>query len=225
VRLFVVGSTGGTGICFIRQALAAGHRVTALALPDTDVGTIHERLEVLHGDVRKPDSWVKQLEGCDGVFSALGAVGWNPTTLCHDGSVAVLSAMKQTGVKRYVAISSAAVHPDWTAGKVIARLLKNIYDDKRRHEEVIQASDRDYVIVRPMRLYDGPRTGVVEVTVERPPSGFRVSREDVADFSLAQFSTDEYLGKAPALTEPLRFMLKPFGDYAARSAPRGGAHA
>lgn len=217
MKLVVIGSTGGTGQAFIRQALAAGHHITALALPDTDVGTIHERLEIVRADVRKPESWVRSLEGADGVFSALGAAGWNPTTLCRDGIEATLTAMKQVGVKRLVAISSAAIVPNWTPGKVIARVLKNIYDDKRNLEAAIRASDREWVIVRPIRLYDGPRTTSCEVTVDEPPRGFRVSREDVAGFSLAQFSTDHYVGRAPALTEPLRLMLQPFGDYAARS--------
>jgi uncharacterized protein YbjT (DUF2867 family) len=217
VKLVVIGSTGGTGQCFIRQALAAGHHITALALPDTDVGTIHERLEIVRADVRKPETWMRSIEGADGVFSALGATGWNPTTLCRDGIDATLIAMKQVGVKRLVSISSAAIVPNWTPGKVIARILKNIYDDKRALEEAIRASDREWVIVRPIRLYDGPRTTSCEVAVDEAPRGFRVSREDVAGFSLAQFSTDHYLGHAPALAEPLRLMLQPFGDYAARS--------
>jgi hypothetical protein len=121
-------------------------------------------------------------------------------------------------VRRLVSITSAAIQPGFAAGKVIARLLKNIYDDKRQQEDVIQASDREWVLVRPMRLYDGPRTDCCEVAVDHAPHGFRVSREDVAGFSLEQFETDRYLYKGPALSEPLRLMLQPFGDYAARSA-------
>jgi uncharacterized protein YbjT (DUF2867 family) len=218
VKYVVIGPTGGTGRGFIRQALAAGHRVAAVALPNTDVGYIHERLEVVRADVREPATWLRALDGADGVFSALGAAGWNPTTLCHDGTVAVIDAMKQVGVRRLVAITSAAIQPGFAVGKVVARLLKNIYDDKRHQEDVIQASDREWVIVRPMRLYDGPRTDICEVAVDHAPHGFRVSREDVAGFSLDQFATDKYLYKGPALSEPLRLMLQPFGDYAARSA-------
>jgi len=218
MKLVVIGSTGGTGQAFIRQALAAGHRVAAIALPNTDVGTLHENLEVIRADVREPAAWKHALVSAGGVFSALGAAGWNPTTLCHDGTVAALSAMASAGVRRFVGITSAAIQPGWAAGKVIATLLKNIYDDKRRMEDVMRACDRDWVIVRPMRLYDGPRTNHCLVTLDNPASGWRVSREDVATFSLNQFASDHYLGKAPVLYEPFGLTLRTFGDYAARSA-------
>jgi uncharacterized protein YbjT (DUF2867 family) len=217
MKIVVIGATGGTGQAFIRQALAVGHDVAAVALQGTDVGTIHERLEIIRADVREPATWKHALVGASGVFSALGAAGWKPTTLCHDGSVAVLGAMQEAGVRRFVGISSAAIQPGWAAGKVIATLLKNIYDDKRRMEEVVRACDRDWVIVRPMRLYDGPRTNHCLAAVDDLASGWRVSREDVAAFSLDQFSGDDYLGKAPALYEPFALTLRTFGDYAARS--------
>ena len=217
MKLVVVGATGGTGRCFITQALAAGHDVVAVALPNTDVGTIHERLDIVRADVRDPDQWNHALPGADGVFSALGAVGWNPTTLCHDGTVAILRAMKDTGVKRFVGTSSAAVQPEWKIGRVIARLLKNIYDDKKRMEEVMRASDRECVILRPMRLYDGPRTNHCQVVLDVPAPGWRVSREDVAQFALNQFGGDQYVGKAPVLYEPWSLTWQSFGDYAARS--------
>jgi uncharacterized protein YbjT (DUF2867 family) len=217
MKLVVVGSTGGTGQAFIRQALAAGHDVAAIALPNTDVGTIHERLEIVHADVREPAQWERALVGAHGVFSALGAAGWKPTTLCHDGSVAVAEAMKRAGVRRFVAISSAAVQPEWKPGKVIAALLKNIYDDKKAMEAALRACDREWVIVRPMRLYDGPRTNHYQVALDRAAPGWRVSREDVAAFSLNQFGGDQYVGKAPVLYEPMALTWRTFSDYAARS--------
>ena len=217
MKLVVVGASGGTGRCFIRPALAAGHDVVAVALPGTDVGTIHERLDVLRADVREPDAWKHALAGAHGVFSALGAAGWNPTTLCHDGTVAIVRAMQETGVRRFVGISSAAVQPEWKVGRVIARLLKNIYDDKKRMEEATRACDRDWVIVRPMRLYDGPRTNHCHVALDQVAPGWRVSREDVAKFSLNQFAGDQYIGKAPVVYEPWALTWQSFGDYAARS--------
>ncbi len=217
MKIVVVGATGGTGRAFIRQALAAGHDVSAIALPGTDVGLLHERLEIVRADVREAASWQHALDGAAGVFSALGAAGWQPTTLCHDGSVAIMSAMKATGTKRFVAISSAAIQPEWKAGKVIATLLKNIYDDKRRMEDAIRHSDVEWIVPRPMRLYDGPRTNYCEAVLDKPAPGWRVTREDVAAFSLRQFAGDTYLGKCPTLYEPYALTWRTFGDYAARS--------
>jgi hypothetical protein len=48
-------------------------------------------------------------------------------------------------------------------------------------EEVVRASDRDWTIVRPPQLTDGPRTGRYRRALDRHlPRGHRVARADLA---------------------------------------------
>ncbi|MEJ2861288.1 NAD(P)H-binding protein [Actinomycetospora flava] len=48
-------------------------------------------------------------------------------------------------------------------------------------EEIVRASDRDWTIVRPPQLTDGPRTGSYRRILDRHlPKGHRVARADLA---------------------------------------------
>ena len=73
MRLAVFGATGGTGQHLVRQALAAGHHVTAVVrdrayLRHAD----HPRLEPVVADVMNPESIRPVVTRQDAVVSTLG---------------------------------------------------------------------------------------------------------------------------------------------------------
>ena len=73
--------------------------------------------------------------------------------------------------------------------------------DKLRQEELIAASDRDWVIVRLGRADGGEARGSYR---HGPEVGsylwpVRISRADVADFMSEQLTDDAYVGAAPGL--------------------------
>jgi len=130
------------------------------------------------------------------------------TTALSDGTRNILQAMEKLGVKRFVCESSLGVGD--SKGQlgplynylVIPLLLNNIFADKEVQEKLIQESPLDWVIVRPARLTNGPRTGKYR-------SGFaagdksiqaKISRGDVADFMLAQLTSYDSLRKTPGVS-------------------------
>jgi nucleoside-diphosphate-sugar epimerase len=76
MKLFVTGGTGFIGAHFLRQALAAGHDVSALCLPN-DRPRINLPVEPrwLQGTVG--DDWTEALAGCDALVH-LAALGVSP---------------------------------------------------------------------------------------------------------------------------------------------------
>jgi uncharacterized protein YbjT (DUF2867 family) len=73
--------------------------------------------------------------------------------------------------------------------------------DKLRQEELISASDRDWVIVRPGILKNGEARGSYR---HGPRVGnyfwpVAITRADVADFMLKQLTDDTYVGAAPGV--------------------------
>jgi hypothetical protein len=73
--------------------------------------------------------------------------------------------------------------------------------DKLRQEELVAASDRDWIIVRPGMLTSGEPRGSYR---HGPRVGsylwpVKISRADVADFMLKQLNDDTYVGAAPGL--------------------------
>ncbi|MCH6162041.1 NAD(P)-dependent oxidoreductase [Streptomyces marispadix] len=199
MRFTVFGATGGTGRQLVRQALDAGHEVTAVVrnparLPVPD-GEASARLEVVTADVTDPESLVPAVAGRDAVLSALGAPGNKSAGIASRGTRAVLSAMEEAGVRRYIGVSAAPVVA-WGEGEtllfrtvvvpLVRRALRRVYEDLAVMEDAIRASDADWTVVRPPKLTDEPPKGTyrraIGANVRR---GHSVPRADLAAAILA----------------------------------------
>jgi putative NADH-flavin reductase len=130
------------------------------------------------------------------------------TTTLSDGTRNILQTMEKLGVKRFVCESSLGIGD--SKGQlgplynyvVIPLLLRNIFADKEVQKKLIQKSALDWVIARPARLTNGPRTGKYRSGFEAVDKSIRtkISRADVAEFMLRQLSSDDYLRKTPGIS-------------------------
>src|SRR5918999_2791564 len=98
------------------------------------------------------------------IFGATGGTG--PTTVRVDAARVIISAMREAGMRRLVAVSAAGAHTDgdgmfvrFVVKPVLGYVLRHEFADMRAMEEVVRASDLDWTIVLPPRLTDGARTG------------------------------------------------------------------
>lgn len=207
MRLTVFGPTGGTGAEIVRQALDAGHQVTAVARRPGAVTASHARLTVCRGDVLDPAWAGGGIAGADAVLSALGARVGQPTTLYSRGTAAILSAMAGSGVSRLVAVSAAPVSPAsektlldrYLAHPLLDRVFSASYADMRAMEEVLARSQADWTVFRPPRLTNGP-SGTYRTAVGRPLSrAFTISRASLATAMLAGITDQALSRKAVAI--------------------------
>jgi putative NADH-flavin reductase len=191
VKIAVLGAAGGIGRHVVTQALEAGHSVTALLRDPGKLSLRDERLAIVRGDVLDGESVRSAIAGHDAVVSAMGVRDRAPTTLYSGGARNTLTAMTAEGIRRYVAISASGFHIDandpfllrYVGKPIVSLLLKNHYADLVRMETVIAQSDRDWTIVVPPRLTDGPRTGRYREAIDaNVRNGQSISRADVADY-------------------------------------------
>ena len=80
-------------------------------------------------------------------------------------------------------------------------MLRKVYQDKDRQEDVIRSSTLDWTLIRPTVLNDNPAKGEIKALTDL--SGFHggtIARADVADFVVQQLATDAWLRKAPLIT-------------------------
>ena len=207
MKLLVFGATGGTGRQTVTQALAQGHQVTAFARQPTALATQHPNLTVVQGDGQDKEAVRKVMPGHDAVISALGTRGGPP--MLPEITRKVLDAMQEHGIRRSLWVSSFGAgdsikQMSWMAQTVIVRgFLRQAIEEKNAQEQIIMASETDWIITRPGGLTDGPCTGVYRVLgrgskekVGRPS----ISRADVADFMLKNLTGDRYLREAVGLT-------------------------
>jgi uncharacterized protein YbjT (DUF2867 family) len=113
--------------------------------------------------------------------------------------------MKETGVKRLVLMSSlGAGSTRHLAGPVMHAMialsgLRASFEAKARQEQMLLKSGLDVTVVFAASLKAGPKTSRQRVTsVEATPARWlaRISRADVADFMLREFTQDAWVGRS-----------------------------
>ncbi|MFJ9852705.1 NAD(P)-dependent oxidoreductase [Streptomyces sp. NPDC101150] len=204
MRITVFGANGPTGRLLTGQALAAGHRVTAVTRQPDAFPLRHDRLEVTGADVLDPVAVDAAVAERDAVLSTLGVPpGKEPITTYSRGVAHIVAAMTRHRVRRLAVVSSSGVdpHPYSDGGFLFNRVLlpyvtrvmgKTLYDDMRRMEELVRASDLDWTILRPSGLYHLP--SVTDYTlVEGHADGRFTARVDLAASMLALLDDDRHV--------------------------------
>ncbi len=208
MKIFIVGATRGIGLQLLIQALEQDHAVTVLARNPSRLTIRHERLTVVQGDILDLDSICSAISGKEAVFCTIGIKPtFHPVRVFSEGTRNLLQAMKRFGVKRFICVTGIGAgdskgHGGFLYDRIFRPLvLRTIYQDKDRQEEIIKASDVDWVIVRPAFLTNGPLTGKYRVFTDLTGvRGRRISRADVAHFMLQQLHSDRYLRQTPLIT-------------------------
>ena len=208
MRILIIGATGGTGRELVQQALQQGYQVTAFVRDPARLGMEHANLRTVQGDVLDYVSVESAMQGQNAVLSALGHKRFfYPNRIQSDGMRHILRAMKTCHVPRLVCETALGIGN--SVGRlglphtflILPLLLVFYMWDKLRQEELIRASDCDWVIVRPGVLTSGAARGQYR---HGPEVGsylwpVKISRADVADFMLKQLGDDTYVGTAPGL--------------------------
>ena len=206
MKVLIIGATGATGQILMREALAQGHEVTALARNPSAVAPEDPRLRVLEGNALDVSSVEAAVAGQDAVLVALGTRSTRPTKLFSESTHNIIGAMDKHGVRRLVCITGVGAgdskgHVGFLYDRIILPfVVRNVYEDKDRQEEAVQQSDLDWVIVRPARLIDKPARGEYKVFLGGSYTAKTISRADVADFMLAQMKDSTYVHKTPVIS-------------------------
>ncbi|MEY2562874.1 MAG: hypothetical protein QOH88_1067, partial [Verrucomicrobiota bacterium] len=209
MRVLVIGATGGTGRELVQQALAQGHQVTAFVRNPAKLEIKHANLRVAKGDVLDYATVEAAMRGQDAVLSALGHKRFfYPNKIQSDGMRNILRAMKACEVPRLICETALGIGS--SVGRLglpytffVMPLILGFYMwDKVRQEELIMASDRDWIVVRAGLLKNGPARGAYRHGAEAGNYfwPFPVSRADVAAFMLKQLRDDTYLAQAPGIS-------------------------
>ncbi|MFJ7771859.1 NAD(P)-dependent oxidoreductase [Streptomyces sp. NPDC097107] len=194
MKLTVFGATGGIGQEVVRQALDAGHQVTAVVRDPARLSVTGERLEVFRADLSDPAAVRPAVAGRDAVLSGLGARRRADAGVATRLTRTVLDAMEAEGARRLLVVSAAPVGPepqdagllDRGVRGVVSAVLKDIYADLRAMEAELARSATDWTVARPPRLQDKPVSGRYRTVVGGFPSkGRLMGRADVAHAMLA----------------------------------------
>jgi len=210
MNIVVFGANGPTGRLLTRQALDAGHRITALTRHPEAFPLSHASLTVVAGDALDAGDVDAVVAGQDVVLSALGVpYGRAPVSIYSGSARNILDSMKRHGVRRFAGVTSSATEPNPRPQGgfffekvlqpfVIGVLGRTVYADMRRMEALVRASDVDWTIVRPSGLFDTPDVSDY-VTGEGHVDGTFTARADLADLLLRQATESDWTHKVVAI--------------------------
>ncbi|QKW51765.1 NAD(P)-dependent oxidoreductase [Streptomyces buecherae] len=196
MRLTVFGATGGTGRLLVRQALDAGHQVTAVVRDPARLAVTHPELTVVTApDLTDERALRPAVAGRDAVLSAVGAPTNKRAGIASAAARGIVRAMAAGDVRRLVAISAAPVGEIPQGEALLGRAVmwplvraafRKVYADLAVMERVVAASDTDWTLVRPPRLLDRPLTGTYRTALGTGVrDGHSLSRADLAHAMLA----------------------------------------
>jgi uncharacterized protein YbjT (DUF2867 family) len=150
MKVLVVGATGQTGKRIVQELVQKNIPVKAL-VRDLNKGKqlLPATVELIQGDVLKPELWANQIQDCHRIICATGAApSFNftePYAVDYEGTKNLINLAKKLEVEHFVLLTSLCVsrlfHP--------LNLFWLILYWKKQAELYLQESGLTYTIVRP----------------------------------------------------------------------------
>ncbi|HET9909692.1 MAG TPA: SDR family oxidoreductase [Anaerolineales bacterium] len=208
MKLIIFGASGGTGLDVVKQALEAGHFVTAFVRTPSKISIQHPNLTLFAGDVMNAGAVEKAIAAQEAVISVLGPVRPPVPHMMETAAKNIVAAMKKYGVRRIVSTTGAGVRQpedqpkfmDRLIGVLLNLLAKEVVLDSAENVKVVQSSNLDWTIVRFPRLMNGAHTGKYRVGYVSKDSSTQFSRADGADFILKELVERKWVRELPLVS-------------------------
>lgn len=204
----IIGASAGVGLLCVHEALARGHRVVSLSRSTASLPS-HPALQVVQGSATSRDDLGQAMQAADAVLVTLGTgMDRRPTTLYSDFGTALLTLQPMLGsipvqILTGFGAGDSAAYQGWLARTMFRLLLREVYADKTRLEDMVQASQLNWSLVRPGLLRNGGHAGMPLIQADYRP-GMKVgavSRQAVAHFLVSQAEQPGYQYRKPALSD------------------------
>ena len=185
----------------MRLGLDAGHVVVAVTRRPDDFGEVAPQLRIVGADVTDLGQVEEALHGAEAVISTIGVnPSRRPVNTYSTGIANITEAMQSRGVTRIVAVSSKSLTVHGVRGEpllyrvlvspLLHTLNRTIYQDMRRMERLLAASDRDWTVMRPAGLFAADQVSAYRCTAGHEP-GVYTSTVDLADALIAETVTSQ----------------------------------
>jgi uncharacterized protein YbjT (DUF2867 family) len=192
MNILVAGATGKTGQLLVQYLIEQGHKPTALVRESSDTRSLPKGADLRQGDLTDLKTGV-----CDGMDAVIFAAGSGGNTgpemtkkVDRDGAMRLIDLAQQSGVKRFVMLSSVGADQANPTGDLAPYL-----NAKHAADEYLKASGVTYSILRPVALTNNGRSTDV-ILGEDVDKSAKASRADVAYVLAEAATTGRYDGMA-----------------------------
>ncbi|HRI01289.1 MAG TPA: NAD(P)H-binding protein [Saprospiraceae bacterium] len=208
MNIAIIGASAGVGLETVKRALDRNHKVTTLSRSEINLPQ-NANLTSLKGSATNKADLKKSIENADAVIVTLGkGKSMKATTLFSDFAKLLVEVQQETGAQiPFIILTGFGAGESGKYNTFLMKLffkflLKDVYADKTKMEEIIAASKIKWVIARPGLLKNKSLTEKyrVETNLFNGINIGEISRADVADFLVKQAENPTELFKYPALS-------------------------
>lgn len=209
MHISIIGASAGVGLEAVKIALERNHRVTTLSRSVIGIEQ-NTLLTSIRGDALSRDDLSRAIKGADAVLVTLGLGKsvMGTTTLFSDFAQLLVgpNAIELPNAPFIILTgfgSGESYQYLGTVPKMVFKtVLKEMYKDKDRMEQILLRSSLPYIIVRAGMLTNGPLTGEyrAELKLYKGMDVGKISRKDVAHYMVNQAENTTHLREFVSLT-------------------------
>ena len=212
MNVLLLGATGFSGKEVLSELLSKNHKVTIITRNKSSVDSEDKNLTVLEGNVLDESLINETVQHQDAVINCLGIGGKGnakPNSLVSDATKILVNSMERYNVKRLICMSNVgagdSIHfQPWIFSKVILpyfmKWLKVIIDDKNIMEPIVMDSSLHWTILRFPNIVDKPAKEKITASFDGKGLKMSITNEDLAHFMVAQLNDNEFIHKAPCVS-------------------------
>jgi putative NADH-flavin reductase len=207
MNLTIIGASAGVGLETVKRGLNRNHSITTLSRSEIEIEE-KKLLNKILGDATIKTDLMNSIQNADAIIITLGTgKNMKATTLFSDFAklIVEIHREKEIGIPIIFVTGFGAGasknYVSWIVKLFLKFLLKDVYADKTKMEEIITNSDLNWTVVRPGRLFDKELTEMyrIENNLYKGINIGGINRADVADFLIKQAENHTELKKYVAI--------------------------
>jgi len=209
MNITIIGASAGIGLQTVIRGLNRNHSITSLSRSEIEIEQ-NKSLKMILGDATNKADLLNSIQNADAIIVTLGArKNMNSTTLFSDFAKLIVEIHIENKIEIPLIFvtgfgaGESKNYVPWLVKMFLNYLLKDVYADKSKMEEIITNSDMNWTVVRPGRLLDKGLTEKyrIENTLFKGINIGGINRADVADFLIKQAEKQTELKKYIAISE------------------------
>lgn len=210
MKITLFGATGALGQECLKQALAAGHEVTALVRsPDKLPAELASAIQVIEGDALDATKVAQAIQpDTDAVLFAIGVDKQSPPNLCTDVTRHIFQAISDNESTRFIWCGGGSTFVDEDQITFGARIVRKIaelfmslrHNDKEHQYQLLSDQKQiDWYGVRPLQMKPGQQKSEYRLGFDPFSASSTISFSDCAHAMLTMLKDDTWRHKAPII--------------------------
>jgi len=209
MNITIMGASSGIGLETVKRGLNRKHSITTLSRSEIKIEE-NKSLKMILGDATHKADVLNSIQNAEAIIVTLGTnKNMKATTLFSDFAKLIVEIHRENKINvPFIFVTGFGAgesknYVPWLVKLFLKYLLKDVYADKTKMEEIITDSDLNWTVVRPGRLLDKELTEKyrVENKLFKGMNIGGINRADVADFLIKQAENQTEFKKYIGISE------------------------